>query len=316
MKVITSLQDFSSQGKFVSVALGNFDGVHIGHQHIIKQLVNEAKRKNGISVVFTFEPHPLKVLNQANCPQLLTRLEDKQRIISNLHVDFLLLYPFNLNTAQMIPDDFVKEILIKGLGAKHVFVGFNFTFGRKAQGTAETLKEICANYGCEVTIFPPVMVDGVCVSSTRVRECLTNGRIKEGNMLLGSYYQIKGTVVHGDKIGRDMGFPTANLAFSSEIIVPANGVYAVKVLTREGVFDGVANIGCRPTIGNNLPRTIEIHILERTLNIYNQEIKVFFVDRLRDEIRFSGKEQLAHQIYEDVERAKFILNSFNLPIVK
>ena len=308
MNVITNLHNFVSKGEFVAVALGNFDGVHIGHQHIIEQLVNEARRKNGTSVVFTFNPHPLKVLNQSHCPQLLTGLDDKERIISKYHVDYLLLYPFNRNTAQMSPDDFVKEILIKGLGAKHVFVGFNFTFGRKAQGTAEMLKEICVDYGCEVTIFPPVMMDGVCVSSTRVRECLTNGCIKEGNKLLGSLYQINGTVVHGDKIGRDMGFPTANLSFSSEIVVPANGVYAVKVLTKEGMFDGVANIGCRPTIGSNLPRTIEIHILEHTLSIYNQRIKVFFIDRLRDEIKFSGKEQLAHQIQNDVEKAKSILN--------
>lgn len=307
MKVITGVEDFSPKAGFVGVALGNFDGVHLGHQFLIRQLVEKTKTYKGTSVVFSFQPHPLKVLHQQKPLLLLTGLADKERIIRKLAVDYFLQFPFNQAVAKMPPRYFVEEILIKGLGADHLFVGFNYTFGRKAEGTADLLRRICAEYGCAVTVIPPVTKNGICVSSTLIRESLIKGDVGTGRSLLGHPYCISGTVVHGEAIGRSLGYPTANLLPETDLVIPADGVYAVKVETGDEQFDGVANIGRRPTIGQDLPRTIEIHLLGQKVDLYDQWIRVFFIERLRDEIRFSGPEELASQIKRDAEQAGIIL---------
>lgn len=307
MKVITEIAEFQPRPGFVAVALGNFDGVHRGHQFLIRQMVDKTKSEQGTSVVFSFQPHPLKILNKKKSLSLLSGPEDKERVISRLDVDYFLLYPFTRVTAEMHPADFVEDILIKGLRANHVFVGFNYTFGKKAAGTAELLQSICHRHDCAVTVIPPVTIEGICISSTLIRESLLKGEVAESIRLLGYHYSISGTVVHGDGIGRHMGYPTANLAPADEVLIPGNGVYAVKVETAAGLFDGVVNIGHRPTIGKDLPWTIEIHLLHQEMDLYDQHLRIYFVDRLRGEQRFASQEELAGQIKQDTARAENIL---------
>jgi len=309
MKVITGTEGFPDNPGFVGVALGNFDGVHRGHQHLIRAMVSKAKAEGGTSVVFTFQPHPLKVLQRKKSLTLLSGLADKEDAISRLEVDYFLLYPFNRMTAEMHPVEFVEEILIRGLHASHVFVGFNYNFGKKAAGTPKLLREICARHGCEVTVIPAVTIDGTCVSSTLIRAQLLAGDVAQSGKLLGHYHRISGQVVRGEGLGRRLGYPTANLRLEEEVVIPAHGVYAVKVTTDGGIFDGVTNIGHRPTIAHDLPWTIEIHLLHQNIDLYGQTIRVSFVDRLRSEQRFASQAELAAQISRDALQAENILRS-------
>ncbi|MGI6713093.1 MAG: bifunctional riboflavin kinase/FAD synthetase [Bacillota bacterium] len=307
MKVITQVEEFPQDANHVAVALGNFDGVHIGHQTILKKLVEKAQSEKGISVVFTFNPHPLNILKKDNCPMLLTELEDKKNLIIKLEVDYLLLFPFSINIAQMPPKDFVENILIKNLHAKSVFVGYNFTFGKRAEGNAELLKQICREHKCDVTVVPEVKFQNYSVSSTTIRKLLAEGKIRQANTLLGYAYNVSGIVVPGDQRGRKIGFPTANLNTSSNVMIPKNGVYAVRVLTENGFYHGIANIGIRPTIGNNLSRTIEVHLFQEFINLYDKKLRVFFIEHLREEKKFNDLQELSQQIKLDIEKAKIIL---------
>lgn len=309
MKVINDLEHFPHSNKFVGVALGNFDGVHLGHQVIINKMVAEAKRYQGLSVVFSFDPHPMTVLKKKDGPHLLTNTEDKEWLVQRLNVDCFFKFPFSKDIARMSPEDFVENILIQGLNTRHVFVGFNYTFGKNAAGKAETLAEICAHHDCRVTVVPAVMNGEICISSTIIRRYLSEGKIREGNAMLGYPYSLSGKVVFGDQRGgRLIGFPTANVEVPPGLVVPGNGVYVVRVKCGEETFDGVANIGCRPTIGNNLRETVEVHILDQNLDLYGRNIRVFFLERLRNERKFIGLEELAIQIKDDIFIAKKMLN--------
>jgi len=307
MKVITRMEEFPRDRDFVAVGLGNFDGIHIGHQTIIKQLVQKARDEKGISVVFSFNPHPLQVLKKDGVPYLLSKVEDKIRLVEKLEADYFVLFPFSRETAEMSPDDFVDQVLIQGLGAKSIFVGYNFTFGKGAEGNAEMLQKICRGKNCAVIIVPEVKFNDDSVSSTNIRKYLSRGKIRHANKLLGYAYNLAGIVVPGDQRGRQLGFPTANLKTDPEMVIPANGVYAVKVLTDCGLHKGVANIGIRPTFGHGLPQTVEIHLMENSMDLYGQRVRVFFVEYLRGEKRFPNVGALVEQIKADIEKAEEIL---------
>lgn len=309
MKVITDLQEFPAHPHFVAVALGNFDGVHRGHQTIIRGLVEEARREKGISVVFTFHPHPLQVLGSKGKLLLLNTPEDKEKLISGLGVDFFIPFPFDPAVADMTPQHFVEEMLIRGLRAKTIFVGYNFTFGRKATGDPALLKTICGEYDCAVNVIPEVRQDNIHISSTNIREYLLQGNMAMANLFLGYPYSLSGTVVRGNQLGRKLGFPTANLKVMPGLVIPEKGVYAVKVKTEQGIFDGVANIGKRPTLGNDLPESIEIHIFDQKLDLYEQGIRVFFLERLRPEEKFSDTTELTAQVHSDIAAAKQYLQN-------
>jgi len=314
VKVITALKDFPRDKSYVTVALGNFDGVHLGHQTLIKQLVAKAEQENGTSVVFTFHPHPLSVLGKKNKFLLLNTPEEKEKLICRLGVDIFIPFPFNENVADMSPEAFVTDILIGQLRAQSVFVGYNFTFGRKATGDAKLLKEICHRNGCEVTIIPEVTHHDIHISSTNIREFLLNGNVAMANLFLGYTYSLSGIVVPGNQLGRKLGFPTANIQVEPGLVLPDNGGYAVQVKINQELFNGVANNGKRPTIGSDLPKSIEIHIIDQELSLYGEKLQVYFLERLRSEKKFSDTQELTCQVNSDIAAAKtYLKNRRDLP---
>ncbi|MGI6678868.1 MAG: bifunctional riboflavin kinase/FAD synthetase [Dehalobacterium sp.] len=315
MKVISNLADFPKNSNFVAVALGNFDGIHLGHQELIKKMVEKAHQENGLAVVFTFDPHPMLVLDKNRNLLFLTTQEEKKRLIGNLGTDIYIPYPFDKKVAEMMPEDFVKDILICDLKAKAIFIGYNFTFGYKAKGDPKLLKELCPQYGCEVTVIPEIKLDQIHVSSSKIRCFIQEGNILAANRFLGYPYSLSGTVVRGRQLGRKLGFPTANIDITPGMLIPKFGVYAVKVQIGNKLYNGVANIGQRPTIGNNLPENLEVHILDENFDLYNQEIRVFFLEKLRGEKKFSDVSELALQIRSDTYAAgEYLRNIKDLTI--
>lgn len=303
MKVITDTEvpAFSR----VVTAVGNFDGVHQGHQALIRQAVQLARERGGTALILTFEPHPLKVLAPPPYPKLLLSSRRKTEIIASLGVDALVFFPFTKELAQMSAEDFCVSILKQKLKTEAVCVGYNFTFGYQGKGTPELLKKMGQKLGFEVFAVPPVKVGTSLVSSTAVREALEKGNILRAKELLGYWPVIEGEVAPGEKRGRELGFPTANLLSPPDVIVPAEGVYAawVKIKGEKEVYKGILNLGRKPTFGDGLPQTIEIHIFNYSGELYGREAEASLRERLRGEIKFKTPEALVAQIKEDIGAA-------------
>ncbi|MCL6611904.1 MAG: bifunctional riboflavin kinase/FAD synthetase [Peptococcaceae bacterium] len=307
MKIYHNWQGIKHKHRDIVAGLGNFDGVHIGHQRLISGLVEEAGRTGGTPAVFTFHPHPLEVLAGKAPPRLITQ-RAKEETFRQMGVKVLLLVPFTLEFASLTPDQFIEKVLVGELGVKAVFVGYNYTFGRGGRGTAETLAEGGRRYGFRVHVIPPVTVDGVPVSSTLIRSLLADGEVSEAKKLLGYYPFVEGEVVAGEKRGRTLGFPTANINLEEGVMAPANGVYAVKVQVDGDDFLGVANIGVKPTFrGYNCRPDLEVHLLDFKGDLYGKRIKVFITRRIREEMRFSSPAELADQIRADINTARTAL---------
>ncbi|MCL6635350.1 MAG: bifunctional riboflavin kinase/FAD synthetase [Peptococcaceae bacterium] len=285
------------------VGLGNFDGVHLGHQKLISELVELAREVDGTPAVFTFHPHPLAVLSPKNSPPLLLSQESKQKFIARLGVEVLLLVPFDIIFASLSPEDFIKIVLHEELGVRGVVVGYNYTFGHRGQGRPSLLEEQSSLYGYRVKVIPPVMVEGRAVSSTLIRGLLMKGEVAEAARFLGYYPFAEGEVVAGEKRGRALGFPTANLDIDQTLLVPANGVYIAKVYIDGDVYFGVANIGTKPTFQGKA-RNIEVHLLDFYQDLYGKRIKVSFTRRLREEKRFATPADLIKQIEQDILAAR------------
>ncbi len=289
--------------KNLVVGLGNFDGVHIGHQKLISELVSLAKEVGGIPAVFTFHPHPLAVLKPESCPPLLLSQESKQKFIARLGVDILLLAPFDVIFASLSPKDFIKTVLHEEIGARGVVVGYNYTFGHRGMGTPALLEEMSSTYGYQVRVVPPVMVEGQAVSSTLIRGLLIKGEVAEAARFLGYYPFMEGQVVAGERRGSTLGFPTANLDIDQTLLIPANGVYSAKVHIDGDTYYGVANIGVKPTFQGKI-RNLEVHLLDFYQDLYGKQIKVSFTSRLREEKRFSSPNDLIKQIELDILDAR------------
>lgn len=291
--------------------MGNFDGVHLGHQRLINELVTRADKEGLESFVITFEPHPSKILCPKEAPPLITSLEQKRKIIESFGVKNLLLIPFTKKFSQMSYEEFINRILIEKLNAKLIVVGYNFQFGRGGKGTAEKLKSIGEQKGFETLIVPPVTVNGRIISSTLIRSMIERGEVKEAKALLGRPFSIRGKVVKGEALGRKLGFPTANVFLSPQIIKPAFGVYAVLVSRDGKIHRGVANIGQKPTFKNRKGAcnvTLEVHIFDFEQQIYGEEIEVYFIERIREEKPFHDVESLAFQVKNDIMKARSILD--------
>ncbi|MEW6770562.1 MAG: bifunctional riboflavin kinase/FAD synthetase [Bacillota bacterium] len=306
MEVLTDYRGLRHFYPHICIGLGNFDGVHLGHRQLINQLVAHARRRGGTAVVFTFEPHPAVVLRPQTAPPLLLAPELKRQFIAGLGVDLFLAVPFTRDFAAVRPEVFVREVLVGELGARAVFVGYNYTFGHRGAGTPETLQELAAEHGFEVKIVPPVTVEGQPVSSTLIRKLIAEGRVEEARRFLGYYPVFAGTVVAGENRGAKMGFPTANLEVEDRILVPANGVYAVKVRADGEAFSGVANIGVCPTFAGNTSRRrrIEVFLFDFCGDLYGKRLEVSFTKRLREERRFESAAELIEQIQRDVAVAR------------
>lgn len=284
-----------------SVALGIFDGVHLGHQSIIKAAQQEALERGLSSVILTFENHP-RSLTINNCPSLITDFQTRLKLFKELGVDYVLAIKFSLEIMNMSPDEYLRNYLLAILNAKSVSVGYDHHFGKNRSGNVEFLKEFCKENNLSLTIKEAYKIDGDLVSSSSIREQLSTGNIKEANKLLGRNFTLRGTVIHGDGRGKELGFPTANLKISDELIKPKAGVY----LATANKHQCLVNIGYRPTFSDKYELSIEAHLLDFTENLYNTELELEFIDKIRDEKKFSSKEELIKQIKEDVNFTKKI----------
>lgn len=307
MKTFTSLEQINSEKKYFSLAIGNFDGVHEGHKLLLAETVSDAIGNNGLSGVFTFWSHPIKTLKPDVPFKLLSSLERKKELIAQAGIDNALFIPFTKEIMELSPEEFVKKILLDTLNVASVHVGYNFTFGRRAEGTINDLKYFAHKYGFNVMMLPEVNIDGNTVSSTLIRQCIEDGEIQLANKLLGYNYTIDGKVVAGDKRGREIGYPTANILVDEEIIIPARGVYAAYVTFEEKVYKAVLNIGNKPTFGNNTEITFEVHLLEFEGDLYGKILSVEFIKRLRGEQKFDSIEKLIQEIKNDVKAALKVL---------
>ena len=309
MEFIKSLNHIDRPFKNAVITIGNFDGVHIGHQALFHEVIEKAEEIDGTSIAMTFDPHPLRVLNHNKTLSLITRSEHKLELISASGIDVLICIPFTHEFAAMSARAFVEQ-LVKRVGMKAIVTGNDYTFGRNREGNVDLLKSLGQEMGFEVLISDWIqtsLVKPVRISSTRIRELIAKGKVGAAKKLLGRFYQVRGTVVTGrNRGGKLLGFPTANLVLQDELC-PKAGVYAVTVECLDRQFMGVANIGYSPTFSDNI-FTVEVHILDFHNDIYGKNIRVNFIERIRDEIKFSGISELSEQIRKDIEYARGVLS--------
>lgn len=307
VKVYYNLSEFVQPSNPV-VTIGTFDGVHLGHQTILKRLVTEANAVQGESVLLTFYPHPRMVLFPERKQLLLSTLEEKIDLLRQQGLDHLIIQPFTREFSMMSYEEFVREILVRQLGVKKLVIGYDHQFGRNREGSFENLRKMAPELGFDVDEISAKLIDDNVISSTKVREALEAGRVEDANALLGYRYAISGTVVKGKQLGRTIGFPTANVVVSDTFkLIPSNGVYAVEVLHNNQVHQGVMNIGVRPTV-DGVTRTNEVHIMDFNSDIYGESLKVSFVQRIRDELKFDSLEALKSQIKKDEQMARSLLS--------
>ncbi len=283
------------------LTLGNFDGVHLGHQRILKRVAKRAEQLGLPSVAYTFEPHPLKVVAPHKSPQLITTKEEKARLIASFGIDHLVLARFTKEFAAKHPLEFMKDILVGKLNVREMWVGHDYTFGKGKAGTVEYLKSHEQEFGFKVNIVPAYKKKGIIVSSSGVRRFIEDGKVEEAAGMLGRPYSISGKVIKGSKRGKGLGFPTANIRIEKELI-PKNGVYSAYVLLEGREYKGAVSIGHAPTFGGNR-LGVEVHILDFNMCIYGKEITIKFIKGLREEKTFKNQNLLAVQIKRDIERA-------------
>ena len=298
MKVLHSLDDARALAG-VALALGNFDGVHLGHRALFKEAA-----EHGRPGALTFEPHPGKVLQPELAPRLITPLPRKLQLLEGAGLDVVVVLPFTLDFARTPARDF-EAMLLDQARIRAVVVGRDYTYGAQRAGTVVTLTEAAMSRGAVVAVVDPVTVNGVVASSSRIREYILEGRVGAARALLGRPFDLDGVVVKGDGRGRSIGFPTANVDTHGELL-PASGVYAVRVRTGERWHGGAANIGTKPTFGGSAV-TVEVHLLDWAGDLYGQEVRVEFLERLRAERRFASVSELTTQIRRDVEEARVVL---------
>ena len=289
------------------VTIGNFDGVHRGHQVLLRRAVALAERHQARSVAVTFDPHPAVLLRAEAAPPRLQTLEDRVTALSAADLDAVVVLPFTRELASSTPAAFVAEVLAGSLAAVRVVVGTNFRFGAKAAGDVVTLLELGEQHGFAPEAVTLLEMDGRRISSSAIREHLQDGDLTWATAALGRPYQLGGVVVRGDGRGRGIGFPTANLAVDPDLVVPATGVYAGRARLEGRWVPAVANVGLRPTF-DGTTRTVEVHLLDVDQDLYGRHLAFRFLDRLRPEQRFDGVESLAAQIGADVERARGLLS--------
>ncbi len=310
MKIIEGIENIKEPFKDAVITIGNFDGVHIGHQALFHEVIEKADASRGTSVAMTFEPHPIRVIKQNGHPPLITLYEQKAELIARSGMDVLICVPFTREFASVTAKEFVEDILVKRIGMKTIVVGGDYAFGRNREGNLDFLRTYSKPLGFELVVADWIQVphNGAGrISSTRIREFVTDGKVAEAQKLLGRYYQIRGMVQTGrNRGGKLLGFPTANIKLYDEL-APKTGVYAVTVEHEGQKYKGVANIGFSPTFDDHI-FTVEVHILDFNQNIYGKTIRVNFIERLRDEKKFSGISELSEQIRKDIVRAREILS--------
>jgi riboflavin kinase/FMN adenylyltransferase len=302
MKIIRGLKNPPVRFTNPVLTLGNFDGVHVGHQAIFKKVVERARELNGTSIAFTFEPHPLKVLAPERSPKLLSTFHSKMKLIAEAGIDIVICAEFSRAFADQNPEEFIRSFLHEKIGVKEVYVGYDYAFGRGREGSIESLEKVGRACGFHVEVVEAVQVEGKVASSSAIRELISNGNVEDAAKLLGRYYSVEGEIVHGSRRGHELGFPTANLRTPNERI-PANGVYAVLADVDGRRYQGVAAIGVRPTFETGF-FSIEVFLFDFVGELYGKQMDVSFVGHLREEKKFPDADSLIAQMRKDVEEAK------------
>ncbi|KYO65762.1 bifunctional riboflavin kinase/FAD synthetase [Thermovenabulum gondwanense] len=309
MKTYLDIENFTTE-KNTAVGLGNFDGVHLGHRRLITVLKEESRKRNLVSTILTFDPHPSKILFPEKDFSLIDTLNKKISIIKSMGISLLVIAPFTYELSRLNWEEFVEEILLEKMKAKLIVVGYNFTFGYNGQGNVEKLSCIGKEKGFETIVIPPVKKEGEIVSSSKIRLYIKEGDMEKAQMLLGRPFSIEGRVIKGKSLGRKLGFPTANIEIPEGIVLPSFGVYSVYIkINNDKIYEGIANIGINPTFmdGKIKNPILEVHIFDFTKLIYGEQVEVFFIKKIRDEKKFESPNALAEQIKNDITTAKEIL---------
>ncbi|MFA7290111.1 MAG: bifunctional riboflavin kinase/FAD synthetase [Melioribacteraceae bacterium] len=296
------------KNKSYVVTVGTFDGVHIGHQEILTSLINEGELLNADSLVFTFEPHPRSIVSKNFDLRLITTYTEKVELFENYGVSNLFIASFNDEFAKLSFEDFIKKYFVDKINTKKIVIGYDHRFGKDRTGDENSLKALGNKYGFEVESIPAKIIEDEVVSSTKIRNYLECGNIKKVNCFLNRNYSLTGIVVEGSKRGRTLGYPTANInVVNIRKAIPATGVYIAYSSFEGRKYSSIVNIGLRPTFTDSHEIVIESHLLDFEETFYGKEIKIEFIDRLRDEIKFSSKEELILQLNQDKEKARKIL---------
>jgi riboflavin kinase/FMN adenylyltransferase len=310
VKIHTDINSFKAHKPVVTI--GTFDGLHMGHQKVLNRLIDFARSHGGESVVFTFYPHPRLVIapHETNL-RLLTTLNEKKDLFARSGIDHLIIFPFTKEFSQLTYSEFVEQILVEKMHTHCLVVGYDHRFGKNREGGFEYLQNCAEKFGFEIEKLDVLLVDEAHVSSTHIREALENGNVALANKFLGYQFTLHGTVVEGERVGRKLGFPTANIEASDpHKLIPGYGVYAVEVMISGKKYGGMLNIGSRPTFNKNADnRSIEVHIFDFSGDLYNKEITLIFVGKIRDEQKFSGVEALTEQLKKDKVAAQKILTA-------
>ena len=300
MKIHRNLNSFHAQNPVLTI--GTFDGVHSGHRKIIDRLHDLAKTINGESVIFTFDPHPRKVVAPGETTlRLLTTLEEKIVLFKQSGIDHLIIYPFTPEFSRLTYEEFVEQVLVDQIHTKFLVVGYDHKFGKNRQGDFEFLKKCADRHEFQIEKLDVLLMNESHISSTKIREAIQQGDFETANAFLGYPFTLHGTVVEGQKLGRKIQFPTANIQASDpDKIIPGYGVYAVKITVMNQTFQGMLNIGSRPTVNNNADnRSIEVHIFDFESDIYGEPIELVFFKKLREEQKFSSIDALKNQLSKD-----------------
>lgn len=291
------------------VTIGTFDGVHLGHQKIISKLVEEAKQKNWLATIFTFFPHPRMVIQQDNTLKLIQTLDEKKQVLQALGIDQLITYPFDKSFSEMSAEMFVEEILVNQLNAKKVIIGYDHRFGKNRTANIDDMRFFGKKYGFEVEEISAQEIDEVSVSSTKIREALNLGNVKKAWNYLGRPFSITGKVVHGLKIGRTIGYPTANIEIEAPYkLVPKDGIYVVYSFIDQNKIYGMMSIGKNPTFEEK-EASIEVFFFDFNKDIYERNLQVYFIEHLRDEQKFDSANSLKNQLQEDEKRSREIIRA-------
>ncbi len=308
MKVYRNIKEFNVKNPILTV--GTFDGVHLGHKKILDTLIHEAKRQKGESVVLSLHPHPRKVLfPNENKILLLNTIDEKIALLEKAGIEHLIIYPFTKEFARLSSCDFIEKILCNKLEVKQLIVGHDHHFGNDRQGNLEILRNCAKSFGFDVLKVEALSENNQKISSTKIRKALTEGNISTANSFLSYDYFLSGKVVSGNRIGRTIGFPTANIQTEQDKLIPKTGVYAVHVTVDGTDYKGMLNVGSKPTIKSDSDINVEVHIFDCKGDLYDKQISVSFKKFIRDEIKFKDKKSLTTQLYTDKEQIQAFLNS-------
>ncbi len=311
MEILDGLENVKQNIPYPVLTLGNFDGVHLGHQAIFRMLIDRAKKKNGTSIAFTFAPHPLRVIAPERAPRLLTTYKNKIKLIEDFGIDIVVCANFTKEFSRINAEDFVKKILCGVLGVREIYIGANYLFGKGKKGSPALLKEIGKDCGFKVTVLDEIQINGSTVSSSRIRAIVAKGNVDDVSQYLGRHYSVEGIVIEGAKRGKSLlNTPTANLHTANEVL-PKDGVYAVTVELKGKTYGGATNIGINPTFKDKR-FSIETHLFNYKGTLPGKDLKINFIKRIRDEIKFSGPAELSAQLKKDIAEIKAVLKEHNL----